>query len=41
MRKLTNEELISAYFAINVHNEYLVNGASIAANVIEANYVNR
>lgn len=22
MRKLTNEELISAYFAINVHNEY-------------------
>ena len=22
MRKLTNKELISAYFAINVHNEY-------------------
>ena len=24
MRKLTNEELISAYFAINVHNEYFL-----------------
>lgn len=26
MRKLTNEELINAYFAINVHNEYFFNG---------------
>ena len=25
MRKLTNEELISAYFAINVHNEHYFN----------------
>ena len=24
MRKLTNEELISVYFAINVHNEYFL-----------------
>ena len=26
MRKLTDKELISTYFAINVHNEYFFNG---------------
>ena len=32
MRKLTNEELISAYFAINVHNEYFFNGLMFFEN---------
>lgn len=32
MRKLTNEELISAYFAINVYNEYFFNGLMFFEN---------
>ena len=32
MRKLTNEELISAYFAINVHNEYYLDDAMYFKN---------
>lgn len=32
MRKLTNEELISVYFAINVHNEYFFNGLMYLEN---------
>ena len=32
MRKLTNEELISTYFAINVHNEYFFNGLMFFEN---------
>lgn len=33
MRKLTNEELISAYFAINVYNEYFFNGLMFFENI--------
>lgn len=32
MKKLTNKELISAYFAINVHNEYFFNGLMFFEN---------
>lgn len=32
MRKLTNEELISVYFAINVYNEYFFNGLMFFKN---------
>lgn len=32
MRKLTNEELISVYFAINVHNEYYLDDAMYFEN---------
>lgn len=32
MRKLTDKELISAYFAINVHNEYSFNGLTFLEN---------
>ena len=32
MRKLTNEELISVYFAINVHNKYFFNGLMFFEN---------
>lgn len=32
MRELTNKELISAYFAINVHNEYFFNGLMFFEN---------
>lgn len=32
MRKLTDKELISVYFAINVHNEYFFNGLMFLEN---------
>jgi hypothetical protein len=32
MRKLTDKELISVYFAINVHNEYFFNGLMYLKN---------
>lgn len=32
MRKLTDKELINAYFAINVHNEYFFNGLMYLEN---------